>query len=71
MEESPAISFGEEQESFVLKSWTVMKKDAAAISLKFFLRYLPISSPIFSYLFLMIRLLDFTPLRWPEKLRTF
>ncbi|XP_010941916.1 anaerobic nitrite reductase NSHB1 [Elaeis guineensis] len=53
MEESPAISFGEEQESFVLKSWTVMKKDAAAISLKFFMRIFeiaPSATQLFSFL---------------------
>ncbi|RZR80112.1 hypothetical protein BHM03_00006038 [Ensete ventricosum] len=31
--------FTEEQEALVLKSWTVMKKDAANLGLKLFLRY--------------------------------
>lgn len=34
-----AVVFGEEQEALVLKSWAVMKKDAANLGLRFFLKY--------------------------------
>jgi hypothetical protein len=33
-----AVVFGEEQEALVLKSWAVMKKDAANLGLRFFLK---------------------------------
>ena len=36
---SQGINFTEEQEALILKSWAVMKKDAADLGLKFFLKY--------------------------------
>lgn len=41
MDHSDGVAtFTEEQEALVLKSWKEMKKDAANLGLKFFLRYL-------------------------------
>lgn len=34
-----AVSFSEEQEALVLKSWAIMKKDSANLGLRFFLKY--------------------------------
>ncbi|GJN08582.1 hypothetical protein PR202_ga26520 [Eleusine coracana subsp. coracana] len=34
-----AVSFSEEQEELVLKSWAIMKKDSANLGLRFFLKY--------------------------------
>jgi hypothetical protein len=34
-----AVSFSEEQEALVLKSWAILKKDSANIALRFFLKY--------------------------------
>lgn len=36
---SEGVNFTEEQEALILKSWAVMKKDAADLGLKFFLKY--------------------------------
>jgi hypothetical protein len=33
------VNFTEEQEALILKSWAVMKKNAADLGLKFFLKY--------------------------------
>ncbi|GJN30768.1 hypothetical protein PR202_gb19104 [Eleusine coracana subsp. coracana] len=33
------VSFSEEQEALVLKSWAIMKKDSANLGLRFFLKY--------------------------------
>ncbi|XP_078177925.1 anaerobic nitrite reductase Glb1-1-like [Carex rostrata] len=40
---SQGINFTEEQEALILKSWAVMKKDAADLGLKFFLKIFEIS----------------------------
>ncbi|KAJ3703446.1 hypothetical protein LUZ61_007151 [Rhynchospora tenuis] len=37
------VNFTEEQEALILKSWAVMKKDAADLGLKFFLKIFEIS----------------------------
>ncbi|ONK74597.1 uncharacterized protein A4U43_C03F8130 [Asparagus officinalis] len=47
------IAFSEEQEVLVVKSWNAMKKDAAALSMKFFLRVFeiaPSAANLFSFL---------------------
>ncbi|XP_072989118.1 anaerobic nitrite reductase HB1-like [Typha latifolia] len=40
---SPEGAFSEEQEELVVNSWNVMKKDAASLALKFFLRVFEIA----------------------------
>ncbi|KAL5218884.1 hypothetical protein ABZP36_019568 [Zizania latifolia] len=48
-----AVSFSEEQEALVLKSWAIMKKDSASIGLRFFLKIFevaPSASQMFSFL---------------------
>nr|CAD1841397.1 unnamed protein product [Ananas comosus var. bracteatus] len=47
------MAFSEEQEALVVNSWNVMKKDAASISLKFFLKIFeiaPSARQLFSFL---------------------
>jgi hypothetical protein len=44
------VNFTEEQEALILKSWAVMKKNAADLGLKFFLKY--VVNFLFSYLLL-------------------
>ncbi|PKA65954.1 Non-symbiotic hemoglobin 2 [Apostasia shenzhenica] len=50
---SGLVVFSEEQEALVIQSWNVMKKDAGALSLKFFLRIFeiaPSAALLFSFL---------------------
>ncbi|CAL9093588.1 unnamed protein product [Musa textilis] len=48
-----AAAFGEEQEALVVRSWNAMRKDAADVALKFFLRVFeiaPSAARLFSFL---------------------
>ncbi|KAK8935349.1 Non-symbiotic hemoglobin 2 [Platanthera zijinensis] len=50
---SHSVAFSEEEEALVVKSWNAMKKDAANLSLKFFLRIFeiaPSAAKLFSFL---------------------
>ncbi|CAD5169591.1 non-symbiotic hemoglobin 1-like [Musa acuminata AAA Group] len=51
--ESRAIAFGEQQEALVVRSWNAMRKVAADVALKFFLRVFeiqPSAARLFSFL---------------------
>ncbi|XP_006649662.1 non-symbiotic hemoglobin 2 [Oryza brachyantha] len=63
-----AVSFSEEQEALVLKSWAVMKKDSANIGLRFFLKIFEIA-PSASQMFPFLRNSD-VPLEKNPKLKT-
>ncbi|AQL08336.1 Non-symbiotic hemoglobin [Zea mays] len=63
-----AVVFGEEQEALVLKSWAVMKKDAANLGLRFFLKVFEIA-PSAKQMFSFLRDSD-VPLEKNPKLKT-
>nr|Q9FY42.1 RecName: Full=Non-symbiotic hemoglobin; AltName: Full=Hbm; AltName: Full=ZEAma GLB1 [Zea mays]AAG01375.1 hemoglobin [Zea mays subsp. mays] len=63
-----AVVFGEEQEALVLKSWAVMKKDAANLGLRFFLKVFEIA-PSAEQMFSFLRDSD-VPLEKNPKLKT-
>ncbi|XP_006651196.1 non-symbiotic hemoglobin 2-like [Oryza brachyantha] len=62
------VSFSEEQEALVLKSWAIMKKDSANIGLRFFLKIFEIA-PSASQMFSFLRNSD-VPLEKNPKLKT-
>ena len=63
-----AVSFSEEQEALVLKSWAIMKKDSANIGLRFFLKIFEVA-PSASQMFSFLRNSD-VPLEKNPKLKT-
>ncbi|KAL6867568.1 hypothetical protein ACP4OV_015592 [Aristida adscensionis] len=63
-----AVSFSEEQEALVLKSWAVMKKDSANLGLRFFLKVFEIA-PSAKQMFSFLRDSD-APLDKNPKLKT-
>ncbi|CAN6301709.1 unnamed protein product [Urochloa humidicola] len=62
------VSFSEEQEALVLKSWALMKKDSANLGLRFFLKIFEIA-PSAKQLFSFLRDSD-VPLEKNPKLKT-
>uniref|UniRef100_A0A0E0NS33 Globin domain-containing protein n=1 Tax=Oryza rufipogon TaxID=4529 RepID=A0A0E0NS33_ORYRU len=63
-----AVSFSEEQEALVLKSWAILKKDSANIALRFFLKIFEVA-PSASQMFSFLRNSD-VPLEKNPKLKT-
>lgn len=63
-----AVSFSEEQEALVLKSWAIMKKDSANLGLRFFLKIFDIA-PSAKQMFSFLRNSD-VPLEKNPKLKT-
>ncbi|KAG8096944.1 hypothetical protein GUJ93_ZPchr0013g34391 [Zizania palustris] len=67
-ESGGTVSFSEEQETLVLKSWAIMKKDSANLGLRFFLKIFEVA-PSASQMFSFLRNSD-VPLEKNPKLKT-